>query len=544
MDSLDSSIIIAGQKLFILQGDRSHSLQWEKYGFRLECPQGAVTKDTEVAVTALAGGNFKVPNSTVLVSAVYAISVSKGLLKPLVIELQHCVDLRKTSQTGCLKFVRAPLKSPNAYQFSIVEGGSFSVGNRYGSIERDEFCALGIGHVGNGDTPNGGGNGSENDTQTQGTNNDCEEETNGDTPNDSSNGARENSSGGGATPPTSTTPPHDSINDDPSQLVREVESHTTDEPTMQQSDHVLSDSDETTATVSIEQCPARNDDESSTDHSTTHSAASRDTLYSGMMYYDKKEAGHWKAMYSVVRDLEVLKTYFESKQGSGIEYDNVVDSFKFIEPNGTLKLTLHTVQEVGWTVNPDRKPMKLLQSRVDLFPLNPSYATCSVSVYAEIGVAKKPLHCPIELTGIDPDITICINRSPPPSLSMRDSTISSSSTASISQTRRETEEGTFRSDIAHRVMTECTSLVKDCGIDIHFLVDKLLEHKIVNAREKRRIIAQESDDERMDELLHIILSSIRMNGKVFGIFLDILREEDTLRTIALADELIQKYNNS
>ena len=91
-------------------------------------------------------------------------------------------------------------------------------------------------------------------------------------------------------------------------------------------------------------------------------------------------------------------------------------------------------------------------------------------------------------------------------------------------------------------MTECTSLVKDCGIDLHFLVDKLLEHKIVNSREKRRIVARESDDERMDELLHIILSSIRMDGKVFGIFLDILREEDTLRTIKLADELIQKYN--
>ena len=127
-----------------------------------------MSKDTQVAVTALAGGNFKVPKGTVLVSAVYAISVSKGLLKPLVIELQHCVDLRNTSQTGCLKFVRAPLKSPNAYQFSIVEGGSFSVGNRYGSIERDKFCAFGIGHVGNGDTSNGGGNGSENDTQTQG----------------------------------------------------------------------------------------------------------------------------------------------------------------------------------------------------------------------------------------------------------------------------------------------------------------------------------------------------------------------------------------
>ena len=36
-------------------------------------------------------------------------------------------------------------------------------------------------------------------------------------------------------------------------------------------------------------------------------APSGDTLYSGMMYYEKKEIGHWKTMYSVVRDLEVLK---------------------------------------------------------------------------------------------------------------------------------------------------------------------------------------------------------------------------------------------
>ena len=66
----------------------------------------------------------------------------------------------------------------------------------------------------------------------------------------------------------------DSINDDPSQLVHEVGSHTTEEPTAQQPDHVPSDSDEPTATVSREQCPARNDDESlqsSTDQSTAHS---------------------------------------------------------------------------------------------------------------------------------------------------------------------------------------------------------------------------------------------------------------------------------
>ena len=151
-DLIDSSVTIAGQKLFHLQGDRSHSLPWEKYGFILHCPKGAVSKDTEVAVTALVSGSFKVPKGTVLVSAVYAISVSKPLLKSLTIQLQHCVDLRNTGQTGRLKFVRGPLKSP--YQLSPVEGGVFTVGKRYGSIKRDQFSNMGIvAEISNGSTP-------------------------------------------------------------------------------------------------------------------------------------------------------------------------------------------------------------------------------------------------------------------------------------------------------------------------------------------------------------------------------------------------------
>ena len=66
------------------------------------------------------------------------------------------MDLRNTGQTGRLKFVRAPLKSP--YQFCIIDGGVFCIGNRYGSIERDDFCAIGIvAEMSNGGSSNGGG---------------------------------------------------------------------------------------------------------------------------------------------------------------------------------------------------------------------------------------------------------------------------------------------------------------------------------------------------------------------------------------------------
>ena len=56
----------------------------------------------------------------------------------------------------------------------------------------------------------------------------------------------------------------------------------------------------------------------------------------------------------------------------------------------------------------------MFQSSVDRFPLDPSYATCSMSVYAKLGIAQDQLHCPIKLTGINPEKTIFINRPRPP----------------------------------------------------------------------------------------------------------------------------------
>ena len=152
----DSSITVAGHGLFLLKADDCpSSFNWDKYGFRLHCPEGAVSKDTTVAVAPLLSDRFEVPKGTVLVSAVYKIEVSKPLTKRVIIELQHCVDLRNTGQTGRLKFVRAPLKSP--YQFRIIDGGVFCIGNRYGSIERDDFCAIGIvAEMNNGGSSNGG----------------------------------------------------------------------------------------------------------------------------------------------------------------------------------------------------------------------------------------------------------------------------------------------------------------------------------------------------------------------------------------------------
>ena len=91
------------------------------------------TDTSEVAISALIGGEFQFPEGTELISAVYCISVSKPLFRPVKIEIQHCADLVTQDHTSYLSFVTASL-SELPYQFQLEEGGQFYRSGQYGSI--------------------------------------------------------------------------------------------------------------------------------------------------------------------------------------------------------------------------------------------------------------------------------------------------------------------------------------------------------------------------------------------------------------------------
>ena len=118
-------------------------------------------------MVALVGGQFVFPKNTVLVSAVYAVSVSKPLLKPLRLEIEHCIDLMgRPGLTRFLKFSIAPVSTPSLpYQFSIVEGGEFKPDSWYGSIQRKEFCLVSI--VGEKRLPKSSTNGDESEEEEE-----------------------------------------------------------------------------------------------------------------------------------------------------------------------------------------------------------------------------------------------------------------------------------------------------------------------------------------------------------------------------------------
>ena len=139
---------VAGKELFLVQNN-SHKvytlLNWEEYGLRITIPHEAVPLyDTvEIAITALVGGEFILPEDTELVSAVYAISVSKQFLKPVQLEIQHCVSIEEPADSNYLSFATAPSDEASC-EFQSVEGGEFSIGSRYGSIYITEFSRWSI----------------------------------------------------------------------------------------------------------------------------------------------------------------------------------------------------------------------------------------------------------------------------------------------------------------------------------------------------------------------------------------------------------------
>ena len=103
------------------------------------------TETCEIELTALVGGRFQLPDQTELVSAVYRISLSKPLLKPVKLEIQHCLHLVAQDDTNCLSFATAPnQKSSLPYQFKLVEGGQFNLNEQHGSIYLQEFSIWAI----------------------------------------------------------------------------------------------------------------------------------------------------------------------------------------------------------------------------------------------------------------------------------------------------------------------------------------------------------------------------------------------------------------
>ena len=108
-------------------------------------PEGATSGPCDFAIKAIVAGEFQFPEGAELVSAVYAISASRRLIKPVKIEIQHCAAIKNGQQGGFLAFVRAQCNQKTLpYEFQILNHGTFGPQPDYGIITCDGFSLLGI----------------------------------------------------------------------------------------------------------------------------------------------------------------------------------------------------------------------------------------------------------------------------------------------------------------------------------------------------------------------------------------------------------------
>ena len=148
---------MAAQKQFLIQGSKRQVFNWEQFGFKMQFQQGTLhqSETCEVAVKALVGGMFQFPQDTQLISATYAISFADELLRPVMLEIQHCVLLKSKEQFKYLSFMIAQIdESVPPYKFQLVKGGKFNIDNEYGSITHQKFCLVGIGKTSSEDNSN------------------------------------------------------------------------------------------------------------------------------------------------------------------------------------------------------------------------------------------------------------------------------------------------------------------------------------------------------------------------------------------------------
>ena len=111
----------------------------------MDFPQDTLQHDDncEITILALAGGNFRLPKGTELVSAVYSISFEKKINQPAGIHMEHCVALKTQWQTKQLHFVATGKGHSEKKVFNFIEGGQFEIGSKYGYIEQIHFCETG-----------------------------------------------------------------------------------------------------------------------------------------------------------------------------------------------------------------------------------------------------------------------------------------------------------------------------------------------------------------------------------------------------------------
>ena len=135
---------VVGEKELVVTKEAMY-FHWKDSGFKLHVPENSLPEGVPeylVNIRVSLAGQFELPEGYELVSAVYWVKTSGNFTKPVTIEAQHCANFSNPNQ---LCFVRTSCAQKFLpYKFEVIDGGSFTLGNKYGALSTTHFSGTGI----------------------------------------------------------------------------------------------------------------------------------------------------------------------------------------------------------------------------------------------------------------------------------------------------------------------------------------------------------------------------------------------------------------
>ena len=145
-DDLFPGVCFLGEPLEYLLSSKQVTISPPNLGVTLSIPSDAVPRGEHVTVTIrpCLSGPFQYPEGYEPLSAVYHISTNTSLKKKGQLTLEHFGDLQTKKEADNMTFfsVKSPVMvdGKKVYQFGVVKGGKFRVGENYGAISLEHFC--------------------------------------------------------------------------------------------------------------------------------------------------------------------------------------------------------------------------------------------------------------------------------------------------------------------------------------------------------------------------------------------------------------------
>ena len=135
----------------VIIDENGGKLYFDEHEIFVTIPPGAIPNrvKAELKFGATLFAPVKFANKSRPVSAIIWLCMNVSLLKPMQIQMPHCIDIESKAQASYLTFAKACHSQSSEGVMEIVDGGKFDKNESYGSVEVTHFCYYCIQEVGN-----------------------------------------------------------------------------------------------------------------------------------------------------------------------------------------------------------------------------------------------------------------------------------------------------------------------------------------------------------------------------------------------------------